>query len=270
MEYKILLVFERLEVKTMTKKIYEDLIKNVHLEKGNVLFVSSDITKVAYHFLSNKLKFDPNILIDCLIEKIGENGTLIFPTYNWDFCKGVTFDYNKTKSKVGSLTNVALQRKDFKRTQHPIYSFAVWGKDKELLCSMQNKSSFGIDSPFAYFYKANAKNLFIDVDYKNSATFVHHIEEKTEVNYRFLKDFTAEYIDENNNLSTRTYSMYVRPLDKEVEVTINPMHELFLQNKIVEDTVNMGCLFRVLDMHKAYDLVEDDALNNESRRLIQY
>ena len=43
---------------------------------------------------------------------VGKNGTIFIPTYNWDFCKGKTFHYKKTRSQSGSLGNIALKRKD--------------------------------------------------------------------------------------------------------------------------------------------------------------
>lgn len=248
---------------------YVNLLKNIRIEKGDIILVSSDIVRMAYNFLLKGLKFSSNILIDALIERLGAEGTLVFPTYNWDFCKGVTFDYKKTRSKTGSLTNAALQRSDFKRTKHPIYSFAVWGRDKNLLCSMNNKSSFGQDSPFTYFYERRAKNLFFDVEYDDSATFVHYLEEKIGVEYRFMKDFTAGYIDDNESFSQETYSMYVRPLDREV-VSSFDMHELFVSNGVVEEFFVEGGCFRLLNMHKAYNMVEDDILNNSSRKIVKY
>ena len=55
-----------------------------------------------------------------------EKRNILFPTFNWDFCKGKSFNYNNTRSMTGSLSNVALKRPDFKRSKNPIYSFAVW------------------------------------------------------------------------------------------------------------------------------------------------
>ena len=63
-------------------------------------------------------------------------------------------------SLSGSLGNFALKRKDFSRTQNPIYSFAVTEKDKDLICSLEHKSCFGLDSPFGYLIKSNGKFIY--------------------------------------------------------------------------------------------------------------
>jgi aminoglycoside 3-N-acetyltransferase len=110
----------------------------------------------------------------------------------------------------------------------------------------------------------------IDVDYKKSATYVHYVEEKVGVEYRFMKDFTAGYIDSDGVFSNRTYSMYVRHLDKEVDVTINPMHEIFAANGAVAESEYNGREIRLIDMRKAYDLVEQYIVENSSRRITKY
>ncbi|MCL1874652.1 MAG: AAC(3) family N-acetyltransferase [Synergistaceae bacterium] len=254
----------------MSYTSYLNIADNIGIVKNDRIFVSSDAVRLSFLCYSHGEVFNANQFIDSIIKVIGDNGTLVFPTFNWGFCRGDAFDYCKTASKAGSLTNTALKRKDFKRTKHPIYSFAVWGNDTEALCSLNNKSSFGDDSPFAFFYKHGYKNLFIDVDYKNSATFVHYCEEKAGVSYRFLKDFSANYVDENGVCELRTYSMYVRPLDTEVTVTINPMHEVFLANNAVQEFTVNNIPFSLLDMRKAYDLVDLDIINNKSRNIATY
>ena len=154
-----------------------------------------------------------------IIEIVGPTGTIILPTYNWGFCHGEVFDYRKTLGKTGGLGNIALKRKDFKRTKHPIYSFAVWGKDQEYLCKLQNKSSFEEESPFGYLRRNHAINILIDVPFDHSFTFTHYVEQmmehELEIYYRYHKDFTSLYIDQDGNEEMRTYSMFVRYLDLE-------------------------------------------------------
>lgn len=87
---------------------------------------------------------------------VGAEGTLLFHTFFWSFCHGGTFDYDKTLGETGILSNRALKRLDFIRTQHPIYSFAVWGKDARYLAALNNVDAFAHDSPFEYMYQKNA------------------------------------------------------------------------------------------------------------------
>ncbi len=247
-----------------------EIPRNFGLEKGDSVWLSSDAKTLLYSSLENGGTGDLNELIDGITDVIGPEGTLLIPTFNWDFCNGKTFDIRKTPCKTGIIGKVALKRDDFKRTKHPLYSFAVWGKDKEELCGMDNKSSFGADSPFTYCRDHNTKNVFIDVECQHSFTFVHYVEEQAGVPYRYLKDFTAPYIDYDGAESLRTYSMNVRDLDMDVFITIYPLEEDFIRagasrrysvNEIPMKTIEMG---------KTYDIIYDDVVNNKSRKICTY
>ncbi|MDR1803346.1 MAG: AAC(3) family N-acetyltransferase, partial [Treponema sp.] len=106
--------------------------------------------------------------------------------------------YHKTPSMTGSLSRVALKRKDFIRSRHPMYSFAVWGKYQDFLYLLDNTDSFGDNSPFNFLYKNLGKNLIMDVDYQHCFTFLHYVEEAVGVVYRYIKHFSAIYIDEQS------------------------------------------------------------------------
>ena len=101
------------------------LAGHLGLGKGERIYVTSDVKSLLYGLMHNDDETDLNILIDGIIDIIGEEGSLVFPTFNWSFCSGEPFDYHKTAAKTGSLGKIALARDDFKRTKHSIYSFAV-------------------------------------------------------------------------------------------------------------------------------------------------
>ncbi|MDR2870407.1 MAG: AAC(3) family N-acetyltransferase [Deferribacteraceae bacterium] len=249
---------------------YTQYIDHFDIKSVPVL-ISSDLTSLAKLTVDNGEIFKVNNFIDTIIEKVGNNGTILIPTYNWDFCKGIDFDYKQSACQTGSLGKAALKRSDFKRTQHPIYSFAVWGKDQNVLCEMNNKSSFGNDSPFAYLRTMHAKNLFIDVDLKQAFTYVHSVEEAVGSSvYRFLKDFTAGYINEYGQRNVCTYSMFVRKLELNVQNTINPLEELFIAANVMERYSINQITFRLLDLHCAHDIVANDILYNCSRSICSY
>lgn len=249
---------------------YKDIPQKWGLSEGDVAFISSDVTNLFPVCLENGETLDFNLFIDEIIKAVGKDGTVIFPTYNWDFCHHVAFNYKKTKSKTGYLGQIALKRPDFKRTKHPIYSFAVAGKDQELLCSMNNITSFGPDSPFAYFERVKAKNVIIDVPYNNCYTFIHYVEQKTKASYRYEKTFTGEYIDEDGTSSTKSYSMYVRDLDLDVVNDMAEMGRLFEEKGVSKKLTINGINFWIVDMASTVPFIEDDIKNNRSKKLCKY
>ena len=78
----------------------------------------------------------------------------------------------------------------------------------------------------------------------------------------------AQYTDENGNTSIQTYSMFVRYLDKEVITTIDPMQEVFVKNGAVKETMLVNSYLRLLDMEKAYELVEYNIKYENSDKLV--
>ncbi|HAG68432.1 MAG TPA: hypothetical protein DCL38_00500 [Lachnospiraceae bacterium] len=249
----------------------KELALKLRLYEGENVFVTSDVKRLLYSLIEHGDDTDLNILIDGIQRVIGPSGTLVFPTFNWAFCKGVAYDHFKTPCKTGSLGKLALARGDFRRTRHPIYSFAVWGKGTEELCLTDNKSSFGADSPFTYMLEKDFNNLFIDKDLQHSFVFVHYVEESNgPVPYRYLKDFTAGYTDENGITTTRTYSMNVRDLDMDVTNRIYPYEPDFKEAGVMEEFYINDIEYKIINLKGAYPIIADDVLHNRSRKLCSY
>lgn len=249
---------------------YKEILNCFDINKGDVVFVGSDMTHLAMEAARHGERMDLNAFIDSFINQIGPQGTLLFPTFHWGFCSGETFDYANTPSLTGALTVAALKRNDFVRTKHPIYSFAVWGKDQDFLYNLENKSSFGEDSPFAYLHRNHAKMLIIGLDYQHSFTFVHYVEEQERVNYRYMKNFTGKYIDKQGLANMRTYSMYVRDLTKGVVTQVNPMGEILERSGIATYNTINHVPFRLIYLTKAYQAIVDDIRRNQAKNLFQF
>jgi len=248
---------------------YKEIISRIDINDGDIVIVSSDIVRFMCVCRDNKEQFNPNIFIDSIIEKIGDKGTLLFPTYNWDYCKGKSFDYYNTISQTGSLSNIALKRKDFIRTKHPIYSHAVTGFDSKYLYNLNNKSAFGPDSVFAYLYKNKAKQLFIgDKEsfwHRKAYTSLHYIEEKVGVDYRYIKFFSAPYINETRIKKDSTYSMSVRDLNhkdcdgNEVGTEVAPtVTSLLIEKDYYKKYIINENYFILIDMYGLGKILEDD------------
>lgn len=254
----------------------DQIVTKLDISKGDKILVSSDVTGLLECCLEHGDTMDLNVLIDSLMDAVGEEGTLIFPTYNWGFCQGKDFDYRKTKSKTGILSQKALDRPDFRRTKHPIYSFAVWGRDQEYLCGLDNVSAFGVDSPFVFFHKQNVKNLIISVELENCLTFAHYVQEVNAqyVPYRYLKNFFGNYIDEDGNISKRTYSMFVRSLSKKTGNGSSDISNIVLKDWIEkgvvkEYNINEVKLY-IIQLGGIYPFLENDIIFNRSRISVDF
>lgn len=250
---------------------YQKIVSNLdRIQKGDTLYVVSDILELAKAARENGEKFDRDLFLTTLQEKVGEEGTLMIPTFNWDFCKGIPFDYYKTPCKTGALGVAALKRKDFVRTKHPMYSFAVWGKDQEYLFRQDEPNCFGENSLFDYMYKKDAKALVIGLDAMDGLTFMHHVEEMVSVPFRFQKTFEADYTDENGVTTRKQYTMYVRDLEMDAKEHTKGFSELLETLNVSETKMANGVPFRVMRLRDIYALEEMDIRYNECRNLYVY
>lgn len=240
------------------------------INRGDIVYLISDVLELAKTARANGEQFDANEFLQSIMEKIGNEGTLLVPVFNWDFCKGKAFDYKKTRGKTGALGNAALKHLDFARTKHPIYSFAVWGKEKQTLISIEEKDCFGKGTVFEFLYERKAKALVIGLEVLEGFTMMHYVEQKVQVPYRYFKEFRAPYIDEDGIEKEDTATMYVRDLN------INPIEQTSHLSQIIEDLnisrtrIINDIAFRTVFIKPACDVIQMDLEWNEGRNLYRY
>lgn len=253
------------------------LIRQIGVKQGDTLYVMNDIVHLmidAKHKMNIRTAEDRdtflNRIVDTLQEAVGEEGTLLFPVFNWDFCKGVPFDIRNTKGKTGVFGDwIRQNRKDFSRTKHPMFSFMVWGKNSEIITSLSNIDSWGEDSPFEWFYQNYVKGLAFGVDMGKGYTFEHYIEEKIHVPYRYMKDFRADYIDANGEKTNRVYKMFVRDLDVDL-VELDTPDEFFIKNcnmKVAElDSLKLS----LVTLKDTFEPLRQDFLYNNAANTYKF
>ncbi len=237
---------------------YEKILSQIDLNSDDTLLVSSNMKPLALLFKKYGTKFIANDFIDILKLHLKDDGTLLFPSFNYGFSSGKAFDYKTTPPEnMGTLSNTAFKRDDFIRTKHPVFSFFVWGKYANEFYSLNNKDAFSIDSPFGLMYNLKAKMLFIDIDYNRSFTYVHFVEQMEKAFYRYHKKFQNEYIDENGIKEMREYSIFVRDLEKNVKNNYNPLGQIFEDRGIAKRYQIETSNIVLLDLHAVYEVIKE-------------
>jgi len=209
----------------------DDLIdgfRNMGVEAGDTLLVHSSYKSFG------PVDGGPQTVVNALEAALGPDGTLIMPTFNFDFNKGQPWDVRSTPSQMGVLTELVRKDPRAKRVFHPIYSFAILGKHAGMLGSLRYKSSYERGSVFGKLRDLDGKIMVVGLSYTNSMTFFHHIEQMEGVDYRFLKQFTGEVTDWDGTTRTDTFEMLVRDLDKGVITEVDPMGELMEKEGVIK------------------------------------
>ncbi len=236
-----------------TKKLIEQALQKVGIEKGDIILVHSDSSPVLQNKNIESLTDALVLLKKCFLDILGPTGTLVVPTFNYDFCKGKSYSHKKSMSQVGMFTNYILWDNASHRSFHPIFSFAAIGSDAKNICNNISKSSFGIDSVFYKLHKLNAKIVFFNVNFE-FCTFIHYVEQDIGVNYRFLKYFKGK-VKMNNIEWEDSFDFYVRYLDREVITSLtrlgNYLESTGKMNKIILANKYPISLTRANDIYQA-------------------
>ncbi|HDZ5065280.1 TPA: aminoglycoside N(3)-acetyltransferase [Campylobacter jejuni] len=177
------------------------------IKKGDILCVHTELFNFGTALLPRN-EFLRTIL-DCFFEVISKEGTLIMPTFTYSFCKNEVYDKINSKTKMGALNEFFRKQAGVKRTNDPIFSFAIKGAKEELFLK-DTTSCFGENCVYDVLTKENGKYITFG---GQGHTLTHYAEEKFNVFYRYHKIFSGILIDEKNISYNKNISYYVRKLD---------------------------------------------------------
>ena len=201
------------EKKDFRFKDIVDVLKKAGIKSGDVLMINADLGRFGkLGEIINREEF-ASIFIEAFRQTVGEEGTLIVPTFTYSFCNNEIYDPDNTPSKVGLFTEQLRKRKGAFRSIHPMFSVAAVGKRAEELTKSIGKNSFGKGSIYDKLQKIkNSKYVIFGVDYF-ACTQIHYIEEILKAPYRYVKKFKGK-IRKGNKVYNDEYEFYVRRLDR--------------------------------------------------------
>lgn len=241
----------------VTKFLKERWLK-CGLNKNDKVLLHSSLKRTFNEVKKAGYNITPEDVLESFIDLVLPEGTLVIPTFNFDFNEGKPYDFYSTKSQMGIMTEYARKHPLAKRTLNPVYSFAAFGKKADLFEGLDNESWYSKNSPFGLIHKFNFKICIIDLSDRNSMTFAHYCEEYFQVPWRYYKNFTGEYSDKNGFSQAKTYKGYVRKMEEGIQTTLNPAGELMWKNGIYNGDkpfINSG--LRYVQSKDYFNLFED-------------
>lgn len=209
---------------------FKDYLISGGLKKGDKVLMHSNLKYLFRLLFKKKIAFKIDDIVDCILEFLGQNGTLILPTFNFDFCRGKPFSFLSTKSQMGIISENLRNRAKLNRTWHPVYSFTIHGNIPHEELKKNNYSAYGKQSIFHWLFMVNGKISIIDLPDQHSMTFYHYVEEMLNVDWRYLKNFYGVYEDFNGNKNNVIAKIFVRKIDEGIVTDVNNM-EKYLWSK---------------------------------------
>ena len=238
---------------------FDELVLNFQklgLTNGDVLLVHSSYKSFG------GVEGGPQTVIDALRSILTEEGTLIVPTFNYDFCNGKPFDVKKTPSKMGIISELVRTNSNSKRTLDPVFSFAILGKHRDYLADLKSEHSFGPDSIFAKLRELDAKIMIIGLTYNESMTFFHHIEEIQGCDYRYFKEFKGTITNYDDVKQDGKIVLFVRDIERGVQNAVDKMGSIMEQEGIVKNTIIGESEIKIMNVNEVYKRTTEEMKKN--------
>ena len=161
--------------------------EKIGIKPGMTILVHSSLSSLGW------VCGGPVAVILALEQVLGENGTLVMPTHSsdltdpqywgnppvpeswWEIIKNEmpAFDPNLTPTReMGVISETFRKQKDVVRSNHPVSSFAAWGKNRDYI-TQDNHCDYSQNekSPLGRVYELDGFVLLLGVDYMNNTSF---------------------------------------------------------------------------------------------------
>lgn len=190
---------------------------NLGLEKGMTVIVHSSLSSLGW------VCGGPVAVVQALIDAVGEEGTIVMPTQTndnsdpsgwqmppvpedwWPIIRAEMPAYEPeiTPSRgMGKIVETFRTFPGVKRSYHPTYSFAAWGKHADYILSEQPlEEGLGHRSPLAKIYELNGHVLLLGVGHDSNTSL--HLSEHAVPDREKVQKGTA--FIENNERVWKTY-----------------------------------------------------------------
>lgn len=255
----------------ITKKSISEDLKNLGIEKGDILLVHSSLSSLGW------ICGGAQTVIMSLIDAVGEEGSVVMPTHSGDWSDPVewgnpavpekwhkiiydnmpAYDPDLTPTRgIGKIPELFRTFPNIIRSSHPQGSFCASGKFKEKIIENHSLTpQFGMESPLGALYNLEkAKVLLLGVGYDSCTSF--HLGE-TLVGAKVLKRRTGTAMMVENKRSWKWFDDYEYNSDdfSELGKAFEGRHKVTKKN-----VGNAEC--RLFSLREAVDFSKEWLLEN--------
>ena len=229
--------------------------KKLNIKKNDSIFLSTSLGMLGIPTTKNKnlMLKSSRWILETLCDAIGEKGNIFVPTYSYTFTKKQKiFNPKTTKADIGYFPNFFLKQKNISRSKDPMMSIAGIGPDVKKILDGISNNSFGKNCALERLLKLkNLKCCHVGLGY-NWIPFIHYLDWKNNVPFRFNKILTGS-IKEKNNINKIKWNYYARYIRKETASNGYKIGKLALRKRLYNHT-NIGkSIMYVIDYRKFYN-----------------
>ncbi len=225
-------------------RIITDLSK-IGITNGDVVLMHSSLKSIGY------VQGGAKTVINGILKVIGNDGTLLLPTYplkgsmlNTCLDKSYIFDVKKSPITLGAIPSSFLNFKGIHRSIHPTHSMTAYGKFSKQLTESHHLcgDAFGKCSPWAKLIHLKGKILGIGIDL-GPTTQYHFVEDIMGGDFPVKVKVNESYYLRCKNYEKEVIMVRVNPLDPRVaETRIDLKKNFFIRNYFWEINEKLSLL----------------------------
>jgi len=204
------------------------VLRQAGINPGDTLMIHGDSIVAAQLRYKNGVNAQMNELFTRIVEYLGNEGTLIVPTFTYSFANNEDFDVDNSQSRVGFFSEYFRKMDGVVRSLDPMFSVAALGKNKNDMKDLSVVNSFGKGSIFEYLHNKNAKIMNLGCDFL--ITFTHYVEQDYGVSYRSFKKFSGNIISQGEGVAVETL-FYLRDLTRKSEMNLSSLRGYLNEHK---------------------------------------
>lgn len=237
----------------ITRDYIKDKLSICGISKGDIIMVSCRLPFLG-ELAKDKTLIDlSKLIINEILDLIGESGTMVVPSYSYSFCRKQEFNVNSTPSTLGVFFETFRKMEGVVRTPDPIFSVCIKGATAEFLSGGRCDDCFGVDSFFDRFHSlGTAKFLLIGLNYHYITNF-HYIEQTNKVSYRFIKEFPGIIVMPDGAKFQRIQKYFVRDLEQYYD--FRPFFDYLEKNDIGKIVTFGNSTMRIISDKVFFDTV---------------
>ncbi|KXH85478.1 AAC(3) family N-acetyltransferase [Chryseobacterium kwangjuense] len=174
--------------KKISAQDFKDKFKALGVRKGDVIFIHSSWDEF-YNYEGT-----PESFIDLMLELIGEEGTLLMPSYPLIRKKGGTFSIKTTPTLAGLLPEIFRNYKKVERSLD-YHSVAAYGKLAKYITEshIHSESSWDEHSPYYKLAEVKAKVFSLGLGKHHVGTIMHCADSVLRRDYEYFDLFFKKH-----------------------------------------------------------------------------
>lgn len=227
-------------MKIVSKKEIIKGLKFIGLSRGDNVIVHSSLASFG------KIQGGADTVIDALLEVVGNEGTVLMPSFD---STDKIFDIHKSNTTFGAVPTAFWKRKNALRSRHPLASVAAIGAKAEWFIENHENADTAHceNTPYKKLAEIGGKILLLGVD-QDRNTFLHTPESIARLQY--LRPANGSYVDTSGKVREKTWPYFPGPHRNFIG-----LQSWFESSGLVKKVLIGSCVAQVMPAAKALQML---------------